>query len=533
MNSLFSPLYYLKVAQWIQKQWFLLIVGFLFIFIPLYPKLPLLEILPNYRVRLRLEDVLVVVATLVLVKESLSKKLHWKHQLWKLMFLYLGVGLLSILSAVFITKTVPMISNHVLKSILHLARYTEYFLLSFLLFAAVKTRAEVQWLLKLLSGTVLLVALYGLGQKLFSWPLVSTMLREFSTGQILYLTEGARVQSTFAGHYDLAAFMVITTPFILAWFLTSQRFITKIYLSSVLLFSIWIVIESASRISFVAYVVGLLSVPVFLKHPKKTWLQHIHFSGITSLILLITLIVMMGLFGSQLQQRFLQIVRVYEPVYTAYRQLFPEVELPNDNVLTPTDTRPIPYPPDQKPVDVIVDVPDLVTTSTVSATGEVVTIIEEKNRVFSSCAQNKSLSLCIRLEELWPQAMASFWKNPVFGTGYGTLNKKNVTEFTEAESTDNNFLRTLGETGLLGFITFYGLTVAVCFHAFRVLKTSTTAEPIAAAIIAATIGILINAFYIDVFAASKVAFTYWGLVGLALGYFNYTAQSWKSKNGKR
>ena len=42
------------------------------------------------------------------------------------------------------------------------------------------------------------------------------MNREFSKGMRLYLSEYARVQSTFAGHYDLGAYLVVVLPLALA-----------------------------------------------------------------------------------------------------------------------------------------------------------------------------------------------------------------------------------------------------------------------------------------------------------------------------
>lgn len=516
-----------NLKNWFYANWFLVMVGLLFAFIPLYPKLPLLEILPSYRVRLRLEDVLVGIVSLTLAWQAFRKHLSWKHQVSKLMATYMIIGLLSIISALFIVQSIPLLGNHVLKSFLHWIRYGEYFLLSFLLFSVSKKPDQIQWLLKLLSGTVLIAALYGLGQKLFAWPLVSTMLREFSTGQVLYLTEGARIQSTFAGHYDLAAYMVITTPFLLAWFFTAQKKVTKVYLGIILLLTIWIIIESASRISFIAFYIAISLVPLLLLRSNLSWQKNFRVSAQRFLALLVIVATMFVMFGSQLQLRFIQVISIYKPIAALYSQLFPMAVVPNDNVLTPSDARPIPFPPDKKPVDVIVDVPDLITTSTTSATGEVITTTVEQERVFSTCAQEKSLSLCIRLEELWPQAVTSFWKNPLLGTGYATLNKKTLNEFTEAESTDNNLLRTLGETGLLGFISFYGIIMVVCYLCLKRIFNSKIQEPIAVALIAASVGLIINAIYIDVFAASKVAFTYWGLVGLGLGYLQIQTQKRK------
>ncbi|MFH1967118.1 MAG: hypothetical protein ABIJ03_01260, partial [Patescibacteria group bacterium] len=91
-------------------------------------------------------------------------------------------------------------------------------------------------------------------------------------------------------------------------------------------------------------------------------------------------------------------------------------------------------------------------------------------------------------------------------------------EFTIAESTDNNFLRTLGETGLVGFITFYGtILMAICLMFKHRHTSSSFRQSFYVGLIAGIIGLLINAVYIDVFVASKVALTFWALVGMAAG----------------
>jgi O-antigen ligase len=137
--------------------------------------------------------------------------------------------------------------------------------------------------------------------------------------------------------------------------------------------------------------------------------------------------------------------------------------------------------------------------------------------MYSANALRYGLSTAIRLDTLWPRALAGYYRNPVFGSGYATLTKDSIGQFTEAESTDNNFLRTLGETGSLGFVTFYGVVMLALVAAWK-LSRSHTAAPIeisfAIGFIAATLGLLINAGFIDVFAASKVAFYYWSLTGI-------------------
>ncbi len=177
-----------------------------------------------------------------------------------------------------------------------------------------------------------------------------------------------------------------------------------------------------------------------------------------------------------------------------------------------SDSQPVP----KKPNDFYVDVPDLVKVATISADGTKKIIIVEAPRVYSDNALKYGLSMAIRLDTLWPQAISGFYRNPLFGSGYATLTKSEITEFTEADSTDNNFLRTLGETGLAGFITFYGSILLIVKIAYTQTKhkTPTVLKAVSIAFIAGTIGLLFNAIYIDVFVASKVALTFWLLAGM-------------------
>lgn len=139
-----------------------------------------------------------------------------------------------------------------------------------------------------------------------------------------------------------------------------------------------------------------------------------------------------------------------------------------------------------------------------------------KPRTYSQAALEYDLSAGIRLDYSWPHAVAGFLKNPVLGSGYATLTKQSNDEFTQAESTDNDFLRALGETGLLGFVTFFGMICLIGIYAYRNFAKIT--DPLAQAIVASTfaaiIGLLVNAIFIDVFEASKVAYAFWMLAAI-------------------
>jgi hypothetical protein len=154
-----------------------------------------------------------------------------------------------------------------------------------------------------------------------------------------------------------------------------------------------------------------------------------------------------------------------------------------------------------------------------------------KPRIYSQTAVQYDLSTGIRLDYTWPQAIKGFTRNPLLGTGYSTLTKKNIEDFTEAESTDNDFLRALGETGLLGFLAFFGTIGFILWYGFHNFKK--IIDPfyatLVAALIAATIGLLVNALYIDVFEASKVAYTFWIMVAILFATIKLAKSSKETK----
>ena len=96
------------IGRWVDRYLLLVLGGFLLGFIPLYPKLPLFDLLPGYLVRVRLEDFFIALATAVWLVQLARKKITWRLPLTKLLGLYLLTGLLSLLSAIFVTKTIPL-----------------------------------------------------------------------------------------------------------------------------------------------------------------------------------------------------------------------------------------------------------------------------------------------------------------------------------------------------------------------------------------------------------------------------------------
>lgn len=522
-----------------------ILAGLLAVVIPLYPKLPLFDLIPGYIVRVRIEDFLILFAFAVWFYQVYKKKISWKNPVAIPILLYLIAGLLSTASGIFITRTIPFELIHVGKSLLHYFRYIEYFTLVFIGYSAIRTKKDVRILITTMVLALFAVFIYGVGQKHFYWPVYSTMNREFSKGVRLYLTEHARVQSTFGGHYDLGAYLVVLMPLVAAAGLVLKNKKHKFFSWMVFVGGLWLLMLSASRTSLFSYFAGIGVLILILALTHKTWKERLSWMVSSSALIGVLTGVMLLAFGESMSERLLQTLAAYPTLNNAYHQangerkaffndFLPEkypalgmlirwdftVEKPEnavsiDEVLVSSDERPVPAKPD----DVYVDVPDYVKVATISADGRQEIITIEVPRTYSQNAIEHGLSLAIRLDTLWPRALDGFYSNPLLGSGYATLTKESVEQFTEAESTDNNYLRTLGETGVFGFITFYGAVVIVAWTAYKKLKTTDDEiiKVLASATVAATVGLMVNAVYIDVFAASKVAQSYWILAGFCLG----------------
>lgn len=116
-------------------------------------------------------------------------------------------------------------------------------------------------------------------------------------------------------------------------------------------------------------------------------------------------------------------------------------------------------------------------------------------------------STSIRFDVEWPRALRSFYKNPLLGTGYSSISL----------STDNDYLRSLGETGLLGFLAFISVIIGLFIKLIKRFPKQVGQEKL---ISISAIGILVvfstAAIFLDVFESSKIAILFWAYMGLSL-----------------
>jgi len=569
-----------------------LLTVFLFL-IPLYPKLPLVFITYTY-VAIRLDDLFIAAIALVFLVQVLRKKVTLNRHMLKLFLLFWGAVFVSYFIAIALTHTI--IYRQV--GFLHALRRIEYMFIFFVAMSQIRKSADFTKYLFAIATSTFLVIIYGIGQRIAEFPSVSTMNPEFAKGHILFLTPEARIASTFAGHYDLAAYLVFIIPimwglyFVLHEKLTNliesmfnlpkaviritSDFLEKIIhrivsltklshtfddplsqlrqefevhrqiinstllagsvsilflalsiksfeliiggtlLISLLTFiaiykkqsafailflqcgSLFVLIQTASRSSFLAYIV---SITLFLLLIKKF--------RYLAVILFITLL--LSYHNKNLSERIGSTFQVRQfLVNEKTGEIFVLQKMRSD--VLPAGSR----------VLVKVDNKKKNTSDEAQVKQEFLKKASKaallKNAKDASGAAQYTqvqgiapdISFDTRLRVEWPRAIGAFTKNPLFGTGVSTI----------TESTDNDFLRWLGETGLFGTVTFLYILLTIAHQVFEMAKSAEPKmKPLFFGFLFGLLGLAINALYIDVFEASKVAYMFWATCGLFSGLY--------------
>jgi len=424
-----------KLLELIEKNFLKYGTAALIMAVPLYPKFPLFNI-PGTYVAIRLEDFLIVLVALFWLFSQFRQRLKFiKDDLNQTIIAYLLIGFFSLLSAIFITQTVE---PHI--ALLHTVRRVEYLAVFFIMVASIKTKEEVRFFIQIFFLTAFLVFLYGLGQKFFMFPVISTMNVEFAKGIALRLAAGARVSSTFAGHYDLAAYLVLLLPLTMAVVVAAKKKWQRVFLLFFYGFLFWLLLASASRISFAAYLGAITITLFFLK--KKAWI-----------IPVVALSLIMSLFATELTDRYAHTLRVSLIKMETINIQLPWSKKPAKIAFEPEPT-PTPIPPPPEPgVVAPVKVYRITPTPTPTPSG--------RKYVYYGGGEGAPLedrSTAIRLNVEWPRAIRAFLKNPLLGTGYSSITL----------ATDNDYLRALGEVGLLGFLAFVFILIKIGLKARKI-----------------------------------------------------------------
>jgi hypothetical protein len=473
-----------KLSSIFERVIFLLVLV-LFIFVPLYPKLPVFNVAKTF-VAIRLEDFLiafVIILWSVYILISGKWKMLIRDKVIQLMGLFFGVGLLSVFSGYFVTHSIQW---HL--GLLHYFRRVELMLLLPVVMTVITTQKQVKTILWTITGVTVLVCLYAFGQQYLGWPVISTGNSEFSKGLLLSLTPGARVNSTFAGHYDLAVYLVMIITVVLAVFIGWKSMMLRIYLCFIGGLSTVVLVMTAARLSLLAVLFGVISVIIL----GKKWKY---------LLVLMVLSVVVVAYPSQLRDRFVSTLKV-NVLDQGTRYEASTVDQDERSTLNiPTLPMKIASQSAEN-----VEIEQLTETESATASAKVASDIVPGEPI-DSTQLGVFRSLQIRTQIEWPRALNAFYKNPLIGTGYSSL----------GIATDNDILRSLGEVGLMGTIVFSLLHIEILRRFFRQLKSrNKLTKFLSIGLIGVIVAFVVNSTFIDVYEASKIATFFWMILGVGL-----------------
>ena len=125
----------------------------------------------------------------------------------------------------------------------------------------------------------------------------------------------------------------------------------------------------------------------------------------------------------------------------------------------------------------------------------------------------ENISFSTRFQGQWPRAWEAFGRNIFFGSGYSVL----------SVAADSDYLRALGETGLLGLGSFLFILLIFFIYTRTALpNASPLVRAMTIGVNGGLVGLLITASLLDVFEASKMAYVFWLTVGATIAGLGIT-----------
>lgn len=517
----------------------------LLIIIPLYPKLPLLDIRHTW-VYVRIEDFIILFVLFFWALLVVRREVTLQTPLTVPILLFWIVGLVATLHGILLIF--PSISDvYPNVAFLSFLRRMEYMSLFFVAFAAMKDKRYLPYIAVVSAVTLLTVSLYGIGQKYVGFPAFLTMNEEFAKGVPIRLSSLSRVSSTFSGHYDLAAYLVLVLPIIVSLIFGFGNWLWKGFLFLTATLGFIVLFMTVSRISFFALFISLGFV-LFMQKKKLV----IFSVPVIVVVILFILSVSGGLFdrfGNSIKEvdvvvnaktgntmgHSIEVPGTYFAEKMVMRQLSGNIVSLNALAsssamyIVPSftlagETAVLLVEPNEPTGENLPQGTGYINLSLSPITRKLSHFFyEPKRKVATTSAEvfildgdyllkkvlAYDLSFTTRFQGEWPRAMAAFTRNIFFGSGYGSVGM----------AVDNSYLRMLAEVGLFGFGSFFAIFIIVGVYIRKVLPDvdSPVARSFIIGFLAGIVGLLLNAFFIDVFEASKVAFLTWLLAGIALG----------------
>ncbi|MEX2013223.1 MAG: hypothetical protein WD967_02365 [Candidatus Levyibacteriota bacterium] len=525
----------MKLLKFLKDNILFVVTLFLLAFIPLYPKIPIVDI-QNTWVYIRLEDFAVLLALGIWVYLFIKKKVTLKTPLTIPILAFWVVGGIATLNGVLILF--PKLSNVFANvGFLSYLRRIEYMSLFFVAYFGFKDKRFLPYVCITLTATLLLIIGYGFGQRFLGFPAFLTMNEEFAKGIPIQLSELSRIPSTFAGHYDLAAYLVLVIPIIVSLAFGIKKWFYKIFLLSTAALGFVLLFMTVSRVSVFVLVASLGLLLVM----QKRKLVIASFIVLTFLLLILSPSLLNRFQSTVSEVEILVDAKTGQPigqVKSVPKSYVEDKLVVYDLVDSKTATSSsvtIPYKDLPPQINVIVE--NLSTGESLPQGTSYINlslspVLRRSVNYFYERAEKENdphaeqiqtyygdylvkrakaydLSFTTRFQGEWPHTILAFERNIFLGSGYGSVSL----------AVDNDYLRLLGETGLLGFLAFLSIFAVLVVYIRKIFPKidSKLAKSFILGFAAGTFGLALNAILIDVFEASKIAFSYWLLMGITFG----------------
>jgi hypothetical protein len=546
-----------RAFSWVKSNLLFVETLVLLAFIPLYPKIPLIGV-TNTWVYIRAEDFLIFGVLLSWLALLVRKKISLRTPLTFPILIYWLIGIVATIHGILLIF--PTISN-VFPNVafLSLLRHIEYLSLFFIAYQGMKDRKLLYTLITAVILTLLAIIGYGFGQKYFGFPAFLTGNEEFAKGIPIQLSQLSRVPSTFAGHYDLAAYLVLMIPLLTSIFFGVRNYLIKAIILLTTLGSFWLLFMTVSRVSLVVVFVSLFIVLFFQK--RRLALMSIPLIVIAALVVLSLKPTVLQRFQNTVETvdvlvdaetgnsiGHVQFVprEFFEDKIVLSQRIDNEEELVK--VLKGEDTASasaiFPYRLIPKEAALVRNVNLSTGENLPSGTGYInltlSPVVRSLDNFFyefppdlaaSPSAQHLvlhgnfivkkaaayDLSFTTRFQGEWPKAIEAFQRNIFLGSGFSAVTL----------AVDNNYLRILGEIGILGFLAFLSIFFSFWIYLRKVWKQMSFGieKSFLLGFGAGLIGLALNGLLIDVFEASKVAYTLWILMGVAMAIIVFNLKS--------
>ncbi len=484
------------LLQWIDRHLIMVLTVIFIYLIPLYPKFPLFGLNDTY-IAIRLEDVFMAIYVLAFAIQVIRKRITFKTTLLYLFVAYWLVNFVAYLVGYFVQDAFTF----QYLGFLHSARRVEYMIVFFIALSLIQRKEDLYFYLKHVAIAAGLVFLYGIGQKFIGLPAVQTMNKEFAQGILLFLRASDRVSSTFGGHYDLAAYFVFLAPILVGLHMNLR----KHWIFAIFVLGLAVLMLTASRSSFAAYAISMLAFLII----SRRFGYLLVVVGVT-IVFMYTFDAVTARFEDTFRLRQVFVNEQTGQVITP--QEITLDDLPSGTAFVPADGQEVTS--EEQATNEALLKEELVKRikADAKAQGEEVSdadalaLAEQIATGFTPVVSYTSdISFSNRLLVSWPRSVESVIMNPLLGTGPSSL----------GEATDSSFFRWLGEVGILGTSLFIAIISSIIFLTGKAIRMVPRAENgIFWGFLFGLIGLTINGSYIDVFEASKVAYTLWIVAGL-------------------